>query len=835
MANVSTPTQSSTKICSGGIPLAMGGDTGGLFLPLFEESEDTWGRPLQIFLYIIGLCYLFLGVSIIAEVFMSAIEKITAAKKRVKRKDGKEVTVKVWNGTVANLSLMALGSSAPEILLSLIELVFTERWHSGALGPGTIVGSAAFNLLVIVAVCIVSLPPDEVRVIKDTGVFAVTAFSSIFAYVWLVLILMVFSPDVVEIWEGALTLAFMPLLVLVAYLMDIGYFHKFLSRWLPRPLVLTEDTSPEDCQAMIIEIEKKYGKIPQETSDRDALLYYEFAPSVTRAAHRVEATRHMSGGSKSRIAEQMDRWTRGKAVAQKMKQDGLGPGAMVSFVASHYAVVESEKKVQLEVKIVRTGGHKETVKVKYETRDGEAEANKDYKPVRGTLTFAGTDRVKPIEVKIIEDNKVEPTEEFYMDLKVLTGGATLGNFQKATVVVIDSDGPGTLAFERADLKVPECSQPEVRKICVVRKNGANGQVQCSYRTEDDTAKAGSDYTATSGTLTFESGQTLDTFDLEILPKSKFERDEYFRVILDSPTGGVTFDKDGDGGKECNIMTVLIASDPGGKTRWENFMSEFNWDEINIGHDRYIDQFREAIYVGGSPETQKEASKLEWVLHLASVPWKLIFAMVPPTDFAGGWVTFCAALCMIGVITALIGDMANLLGCALDVKAPVVAVTLVALGTSLPDTFASMISASQDPTADNSIGNVTGSNSVNVFLGLGLPWMIGAIYWKITGHTEEWEQRGKDMGWWNDQPHVRVNSPPNARFVVVGGSLGPSVGVFCVLAATCIGTLMLRRKYLGGELGGSKKWARLSAAFLVLLWIIYIGFVIYSEGGLLGYE
>ena len=33
----------------------------------------------------------------------------------------------------------------------------------------------------------------------------------------------------------------------------------------------------------------------------------------------------------------------------------------------------------------------------------------------------------------------------------------------------------------------------------------------------------------------------------------------------------------------------------------------------------------------------------------------------------------------------------------------------------------------EKTADNSIGNVTGSNSVNVFLGLGLPWVMAAIY------------------------------------------------------------------------------------------------------------
>ena len=61
---------------------------------------------------------------------------------------------------------------------------------------------------------------------------------------------------------------------------------------------------------------------------------------------------------------------------------------------------------------------------------------------------------------------------------------------------------------------------------------------------------------------------------------------------------------------------------------------------------------------------------------------------------------------------------------------VTAITIVALGTSLPDTFASKIAAVNEKTADNAIGNVTGSNSVNVFLGLGIPWIIAAIYHAI---------------------------------------------------------------------------------------------------------
>ena len=33
------------------------------------------------------------------------------------------VNVRIWNETVSNLTLMALGSSAPEIMLSIIEVI----------------------------------------------------------------------------------------------------------------------------------------------------------------------------------------------------------------------------------------------------------------------------------------------------------------------------------------------------------------------------------------------------------------------------------------------------------------------------------------------------------------------------------------------------------------------------------------------------------------------------------------------------------------------------------------------------------------------------------------
>jgi len=55
---------------------------------------------------------------------------------------------------------MALGSSAPEIMLSVIETIQNLGSLPGELGPSTIVGSAAFNLLLISAVSIYAVNTD---------------------------------------------------------------------------------------------------------------------------------------------------------------------------------------------------------------------------------------------------------------------------------------------------------------------------------------------------------------------------------------------------------------------------------------------------------------------------------------------------------------------------------------------------------------------------------------------------------------------------------------------------------------------------------------------------
>ena len=194
-------------------------------------AENLWGEGVRAFLYILAMIYIFMGIAIASDVFMCAIEIITSRKRTVVKWDdekGERITkeVLVWNETVANLTLMALGSSAPEILLAVVETVQVldvEEVGDG-LGTFTIIGSAAFNLLIITAICVASVPHPDVKKVRELGVFALTSVWSIFAYVWMLIVVQFISPGEVEPWEAWVTLAYFPIMVLTAYCQDSGWW-----------------------------------------------------------------------------------------------------------------------------------------------------------------------------------------------------------------------------------------------------------------------------------------------------------------------------------------------------------------------------------------------------------------------------------------------------------------------------------------------------------------------------------------------------------------------------------------------------------------------------------
>lgn len=837
------------------------------FLPVFGEYEKSWPKPALVALYFFSLIWMFLGMGLVCDQFMAAIEEITSTEHVV----WKEVTggarhkfhVKVWNPTVANLTLMALGSSAPEILLSATELM-GNRYFAGKLGPSTIVGSAAFNLIVISAVCVSAIPAPFTTKVEETGVFMVTTTFSIFAYIWLLAIILVITPDRVDVIEGIITLVFFPIFVCYAFMVDKGW-----CRWC-------------NCRRKIGALAQKasaFGGNPRGSFSADGsrataaswsmssfgvLLHDEAmhlvgrelrrkgTGEVSKSQLRRQHTGKLTGSQKKPIIRDKSfsgLGSNSKDVAQSY-DSSVSPDSkcsdpvIIGFQQPKYIVMECAPLLQL--KVVTSAPCQSVVHVKYRTIPGTAEANKRYKHTEGFLAFGPGSRQRTFEIPIIHDEQWDHTEEFYVELLDLqikkdTGiqssgrssvvfsnrasTTRLGN-TKATIMVVNPDEPGgVLGFPVDEVQVSEGSNILLH---VARKESACGRITCRYETVDGTAIADSDYVPAKGVLTFEPGERHKSISIEIKDSkelSKWEKEEIFYVKLTDATGGAVFDRHTEGGVEYSRCDICIAADKASRSVRMIRVISPNVDQWRKALVLWRAQVIEAIYCCGSAKEQAEAGLADWIFHVIALFWKLIFIFVPPPSLLGGWACFFSALFMIGIVTAVTGDVASLLGCCMTIPDNATAISLVALGTSLPDTFASRTAAQQDATADNAIGNITGSNSVNVFLGIGISWTIGALYWRKHGVTTEW------LDWVHDDQSYRERywpDHPQGGFIVPAGALSFTVSVYIICAAICLTLLCWRRAMYGGELGGPAFAQKRDAIFLVCLWVVYIALSVVGE-------
>lgn len=759
---------------------------------------------------------------------MCSIERITSKTRKIRIADNLkpsgfyEVEVRVWNDTVANLSLLALGTSAPEILLSIIEIL-GNNFCAGALGPSTIVGSAAFNLFVISAICIMSIPKDDERRIKSMRVFGITSFFCIFAYVWLSIVLLAVSPNVVELWEAIVTFLFFPMLILIAFLVDkkccmektkTDIFEIQMDEHLAGSKGAEEEPleKPESTEENVILLARDLAR-NKDVNDSDAgrLAAAAIAGTQTHSRnwYRINAVRNLAGSRKltpvvldtfkelyddlKLSPEERD----AVRIRRSKDQSEGGTRPVIEFTAAAVAVMENEKKVRIGLR--RSGKLNCTAEVRVETVAGTATPGSDYKPINEIIRFKENEMLQQLYIEIIDDFEWEPDEFFFVQLVLLPETQiSLGKNHIMQVTIINDDEPGILEFSKPSIVITESARKA--RIPVKRSNGADGTVSVKWKTRDMTATSGVDYDGGEGELNFDNGETMKNIEIFIHDTKLKERDESFQLELMEAGGGAEIGK-----IKKTIVTIVNDEEFNGLVDRIVNLTKVNLDALQLDTVSWGEQFENAFNVnGGDLET---ATAGDYIFHFAAFAWKAIFACVPPPSILGGWPTFLISLGLIGLMTAIIGDLAGIFGCLVGLKEDITAITLVALGTSMPDTFASKTAALMEKWADASVGNVNGSNSVNVFLGLGLPWLIAAIYWHTKG----------------------------LPFVVHAGALGFSVVVYTTLAICAIGTLFLRRslRWFGkAELGGNVMPKYLSGAFFILLWLIYVMLSILQSSGII---
>jgi len=769
---------------------------------------------------------------------------------------------------VANLTLMALGSSAPEILLASIETAGTLGTAPGELGPSTIVGSAAFNLLAISAVCVASIPDGESRKIMDLGVFMVTATWSVLAYLWMLVVLQMWTPGVVTLAEAVITLLAFPVFVFHSYAQDRKWWRDSSNQGINHgdvhlvdlEVVPGDGRHRETLSGAETECTKHHSKEAREKAEMKEMLkmlkdgepvQHNFMQQILQKSFNhgifddVKLDRFNEvNSSLAQFRRNARRMLAGRAFLAPMKDKAAAADpeeesspkmtssesfpaqsedGIICFSAAEYKVMEDAGCVTIPIK--RRGAlHKVSI-VKYHTADGTAVAGDKYQKSEGMVVFRPGETKKTISVNVVDNDIPEPDVNFLVhlsrphkllegdviseqDLKLPDGkmvdlvkkrdtepdpSVVLGDLCMCQVVIMDDDEPGVLAFTERNIKCT--SMDKVVTVSVSRTLGASGQVGVEYSTTDGSAVNGEDFEATSGMLTFEAGEMTRSFEVPLKAVEMPETTRVFHVHLRNPVGKAHLSKG-------NVATVRIVED-GSMQELTNEVQALLAKKkalLMLHTQSWRAQFRDALLPGAGVDedgNETEPGGAEYFLHFLTFGWKVLFAFVPPTNFCNGWVTFYVSLVFIGVLTAVVGELASLFGCGVDLKDSVTAITFVALGTSLPDTFASRQAAVQMPTADASIGNVTGSNTVNVLLGLGLPWIMGSIYYAFNG------------------------SETDNKYCVPSGVLGYSVLVFTLCALLCLSLLMYRRSYCGGELGGNAATKKNHASILVCLWIGYI--------------
>ncbi|KAI8574757.1 hypothetical protein RHMOL_Rhmol01G0378700 [Rhododendron molle] len=548
---------------------------------LIFPGETALGDGFRAFLYFLGLAYCFIGLSAITARFFRSMEAVVKHSRTVVEMDpltnSEDVRQeKVWNYTIADITLLAFGTSFPQISLATIDAIRNlGNLYAGGLGPGTLVGSAAFDLFPIHAVCVVVPKAGELKKISDLGVWLVELFWSFWAYIWLYIILEVWTPNIVTLWEALLTVLQFGLLLMHAYAQDKCW------PYLSLPIARTE--RPKDW-------------VPEE----------------------VASCRHDN-----------------------------------SVSDEHSDDIHSREGKQLLIAVYLY-----------------------------ILFISGGKRVWNLEVRLYQTPVEEPGKEgkiipFLIRQTLNFQNLLRYSFTKGHVYQIL---PGNDLAEDPD-------EPLNRKIDVEQ----------------------------SHVLLIWKQQFVDAFTV-----------------------------DSTEGRKLNNIYLRLA-------------------------------------------------RIFWQTLLA--PWRILFAFVPPHQIGHGWIAFICSLIFISGIAYIVTQLTDLITCVTGINAYVIAFTALASGTSWPDLVASKIAAERQTTADSAIANIICSNSVNIYVGIGIPWLIDTAY-NYIAYKEP----------------LRIKNAEGLSF---------SLLVFFATSVGCIVVLVFRRITLGAELGGPRLWAWVTFVYFMLLWMIFV--------------
>ena len=209
-------------------------------------------------------------------------------------------------------------------------------------------------------------------------------------------------------------------------------------------------------------------------------------------------------------------------------EDNDAPHGEFNFSVATDSTIEGG---EVNLIIERNLGQNGDVTVQYATNALTASTG-DFTPNSGTLDFLDGESSKTVTIQTTEDVETENDETFEVVLSSPTSGATVGSINTTTVTILDDDQlTDAIEFSTDAMTVTEGS---TATLTVKRSGTLSGSASVSYATNSGSAN-GTDFTDTSGTLTFADGENSKTIEIQTTDDSSIESSEKFTVTLSNPT------------------------------------------------------------------------------------------------------------------------------------------------------------------------------------------------------------------------------------------------------------------------------------------------------------
>lgn len=635
-----------------------------------SKADPEWFAVI-IFL---GILYTFLAIAIVCdELFVPALEEIASEKHLNLSMD------------VAGATLMAAGGSAPELFTS----IFGTFVQKSEVGIGTVVGSAVFNVLFVIAMC--ALLTKEVLALTWWPLFRDSVCYSL-GLIMLGLFVGVISPSEIEMWEA-----------IVLFCMYIGYviimyFNRRLYKSITGvvftmhpPKEETKDHGDDDHHNDAENGHAPNGDHHAAAEDDDD----EDGAVITRAD---SGGNHNNGASAASVAS-----------------DTSGSPIIGDSPAMHHSNRSSTSS---------NGGTP-----RRSLRRGPSLRSLDDSIDRHSESFHNNNLNM---VSINEDEELEaPWPGTFRSgvLKILRNPESWKDDAGVGIVAVmagdvhhvfrqvDVDDSGDIDKEElAHLFAKlECSVPpeELDQVMAELDENEDGKV-----TEDDFVKW---YVHSEKRITTRTRVVFDYFDTE--QDGKITRPNLLK-LLKTVEPSVT-DEDVD-----QAMAAMYQTGSKEEITFEEFSNWYLHSMIYQKRTKKIEEEMETIFDSVYPPNVKGEGCMTCVLayakYLLVLPIVLVLAFTVPDVRRPGWSKYCyvsffLSIIWIGFFSYYMVDWAEIIGHTIGIPSVIMGLTLLAAGTSVPDLLTSVIVARMGE-GDMALSSSIGSNIFDILVGLPVPWI-----------------------------------------------------------------------------------------------------------------